>query len=79
MVAFADSFYPFNNDRPTTKRVLVFQPMNSIFAESLIEIDDGLILFDGQSGFTLFLLSGKVLCVRAKEIKIDGFLCLLIE
>jgi hypothetical protein len=47
--------------------------MNSIFAEKLIEFDDGLILLDGQSGFTLFLLSGKVLCVRADKIMIDRF------
>jgi hypothetical protein len=73
VAAYADSFNPFNNNRLKTKRVLVLQPMNSIFAEKLIEFDDGLILFEGQSGFTLFLLSGKVLCVKIKEIMIDRF------
>jgi hypothetical protein len=78
VAALAESFYSLQNNRPATKRFLVLQPMNSIFAENLIGIDDGLILFDSQSGFSLFLLSGKVLYVGANEIMIDRFLYLLI-
>ena len=79
MSALAESFYSLQNNRLATKSVLAFKPINSIFAEILIGLDDGLIFFHGQSGFTLFLLSGKVLCVRAGEIIIDLFLYLLIE